>query len=252
MRILALDTSSDRVLLSLGSTDSDTPEAGLVSSEKNHGPGLLVHMQALFAGQAPDVDAVACGRGPGSFTGVRIALSFAKAFAWARRIPLVTFDVFELHFTLVPSDGELWVLEEARRGELYAAARRDGATSFGPAVITLEEVWRQAGPGARFLGSGARLHEAALGERYGAASVAGARLLPDAAALHRAATVAAAAGGPGSAVTAEPMYLRASDAEVNLAVGRIRSSWNRVVPGLPVPDRVVPGLEAPEPRKENP
>ncbi len=252
MRILALDTSSERVLLSLGTVDAAEPEAGLVSSEKSHGPGLLVHLQALFDGRAPDVDAVACGRGPGSFTGVRIALSFAKTFAWARRIPLVTFDVFDLHFTLQPSDGELWVLEDARRGELYVAARRDGAAAFGPAVITLDEVWRHASPGARFLGSGARLHEAALAERFGAASVAAAGLLPDAAALHRAASRAVIAGGPGNAVTAEPLYLRASDAEVNLAAGRIRSSWSRVVPGLPVPDRVVPGLEMPPIRKEEP
>ncbi len=232
MRVLALDTSSERILLSLGRVGDDLPEAGLVAVEKSHGPGLLGHLQALLEGQDPaSIDALACGRGPGSFTGVRIALSFAKTFAWARRIPLYTFDVFGLHFQLVRPEGAVWVLEDARRGELYVAARSDGAPVFGPAVSTLEGVLRAAPPGARFLGSGARLHEAALAAAFGDESVASVGLLPDAGALHRAALAQVAAGSPENPVTVEPLYLRASDAEVNLAAGRIRSSWSRVVAG---------------------
>lgn len=236
MRVLAVDTSSERILLSLGRTGDELPEAGLVAVEKSHGPGLLGHLQTLLEGKDPaSIDVLACGRGPGSFTGVRIALSFAKTFAWARRIPLVTFDVFGLHFALQPPAGSIWVLEDARRGELYVAARTDGTPSFGPAVSTLEGVLREARPGARFLGSGARLHEEALRAAFGEASVSAAGLLPDPGALHRTALAALAAGVPGNPVTAEPLYLRASDAEVNLAAGRIRSSWHRVVlgPGAP-------------------
>jgi len=36
-----------------------------------------------------DLEAVACGGGPGSFTSLRIAASIAKGIAWARRIPLL-------------------------------------------------------------------------------------------------------------------------------------------------------------------
>jgi len=230
-RILALDTSSDRVLLSLGTEGSEEPAAGLVSTEKSHGPGLLTHVERLFQGQEPGVYAIACGRGPGSFTGVRIGLSFAKTFAWVRKIPLYTFDVFDLYFTLAGEAGPVWVLEDARRGELYACAMTDGVIMRGPEVTTFERVLEIAPPQARFLGSGARLHAQALMDRFGASAVDGVEQLPDAGALHRTAVRIWRKTEPGNPVTAEPLYLRASDAEVNLASGKIRSSWSRVVPG---------------------
>lgn len=232
MRILALDTSSDRVLLSLGDDGASNPLSAVVSTEKSHGPGLLTHMETLFRGQdVQHVEAIVCGRGPGSFTGVRIGLSFAKTFSWVRKIPLYTFDVFDLYFTLVRESGPVWVLEDARRGELYACVRTDGVIVRGPEVTTLERVLETAPPQAQFLGSGARLHAGALRECFGEAAVAAVELLPDATMLHRTALRIRCATEPGNPVTAEPLYLRASDAEVNLASGRIRSSWSRVVPG---------------------
>ncbi len=232
MRILALDTSSERVLLSLGDDSRDEPVAAVVSTEKSHGPGLLSHVERLFAGQDPaSVDAIACGRGPGSFTGIRIGLSFAKTFAYVRRIPLYTFDLFDLYFTLAGNSGPVWVLEDARRGELYVAGRIDGADAREPGVTTLDGVLATAPVGVRFLGSGARLHEERLRERFGPGAVAGVHGLPDATTLHRAALHLVRDAQPCNPVTAEPLYLRASDAEVNLASGKIRSSWSRVVPG---------------------
>jgi tRNA threonylcarbamoyladenosine biosynthesis protein TsaB len=232
MRILALDTSTERVLLSLGDDSQPLPATFVISSEKNHGPGLLAHVEALFSGQDPGtVGAIACGRGPGSFTGVRIGLSFAKTFAWVRKIPLVVFDSFDLHFTLAGPAGPVWVLEDARRQELYVAGRVDGRPVCGPEVTTFERMLETAPEGTRFLGSGARLHQEALQARFGEASVAWAQRLPDAEALHCTALRILREAGPQNPVTAEPLYLRASDAEVNLAAGRIRSSWSRVVPG---------------------
>jgi tRNA threonylcarbamoyladenosine biosynthesis protein TsaB len=232
MRILALDTSSDRVLLSLGDEGDPVPVAAVVSTEKSHGPGLLAHLEGLFAGQdVRQVDALACGRGPGSFTGIRIGLSFSKTFAWVRKLPLYTFDVFDLYFTLSGGAGPVWVIEDARRGELYAAARVDGVPVGAPEVTTLGRVLETAQAGARFFGSGARLHAEPLRERFGEASVADAPLLPDATTLHRTALRLLQTAQPCNPITAEPLYLRASDAEVNLAAGRIRSSWSRVVPG---------------------
>ncbi|MBU1068231.1 tRNA (adenosine(37)-N6)-threonylcarbamoyltransferase complex dimerization subunit type 1 TsaB [Myxococcota bacterium] len=232
MRILALDTSSERLLLSLGDGGSDEPVAAVVSTEKNHGPGLLSHVEGLFAGQDPtQVDAIACGRGPGSFTGIRIGLSFAKTFAYVRRIPLYTFDLFDLYFTLAGPSGPVWVLEDARRGELYVAGRINGSNMRESGVTTLEGVLETAPAGVRFFGSGAKLHLEQLRGHFGEASVVDAERLPDATTLHRAALHLYFDAEPCNPVTAEPLYLRASDAEVNLASGKIRSSWSRVVPG---------------------
>ena len=61
---------------------------GEVSSyaERNHSIGLLPHIQDLLARlqlKPKDLQSVAVGQGPGSYTGVRIAVSVAKTFAWS-------------------------------------------------------------------------------------------------------------------------------------------------------------------------
>jgi tRNA threonylcarbamoyl adenosine modification protein YeaZ len=66
------------------------------------------------------VHALAVGIGPGSFTGVRLQLATARAFAQARGIPLYGISGLEtLAFQVLPWNGMILSCIDARRGELF-------------------------------------------------------------------------------------------------------------------------------------
>ena len=97
--------------------------------------GLLPRIAGALeqAGVAPrDLDLVACGRGPGSFTGLRIALATAKGYAFALGRPLVV--VSSTAALAVGTTGTTVVVLDAKRGEFFAQAfvgpgRGRGATA---------------------------------------------------------------------------------------------------------------------------
>lgn len=80
-----------------------------------------------LSGKLPaQVTAVACGRGPGLFTGLRVGISAAVMFALGREVPIfgaVSLDAVALNYLLQAkaSPQELLVTADARRGEIYWA-----------------------------------------------------------------------------------------------------------------------------------
>jgi tRNA threonylcarbamoyl adenosine modification protein YeaZ len=85
--------------------------------------------QALAAGVNPD--RVVVGMGPGPFTGLRVGISFARAFAAARNIEVV--GICSLDAIIVDQD-EYTVAIDARRKEIYWATYKSGNRIKGPAV----------------------------------------------------------------------------------------------------------------------
>lgn len=78
-----------------------------------------------------DLDAVACGTGPGNFTGVRISVAAARGLALALGIPALGVTRFEAE-----ADGKVLpclVALDARRGESYV--QRFGAGAMGPVLL---------------------------------------------------------------------------------------------------------------------
>ena len=68
------------------------------------------------------VDAVAVGKGPGSFTGLRIGVSAAKGLCFANDIPLISHNSLEtLAHTIKVADGYIIPMIDARRMEVYSA-----------------------------------------------------------------------------------------------------------------------------------
>jgi tRNA threonylcarbamoyl adenosine modification protein YeaZ len=126
---LAIDTSTSRTIV--GIIDGDT-----VLFEKfhdgatDHGRALseLVE-QALKVSQPPQQ--VVVGMGPGPFTGLRVGISFAHAFALARRIPVI--GICSLDAIAIDKD-DYTVAIDARRKEIYWARYKDGLRIEGPAV----------------------------------------------------------------------------------------------------------------------
>ena len=80
-----------------------------------------------------EIDAVVVGCGPGPFTGLRIGMATAAAFGHALGVPV--YGVCSLDAIGGQTTGEVLVVTDARRREIYWARYRDGVrTDNSPAI----------------------------------------------------------------------------------------------------------------------
>lgn len=121
--VLALDLSSPRGVLAVVCDGEVLHEAAFVS-ERSHNARLFAPLgealEALGSGPARLV----VGTGPGSYTGVRIAIAAAQAVALARGWP-----VFGLPSLVTAAAMPYRVLGDARRGQYYVAHVTNGAVT---------------------------------------------------------------------------------------------------------------------------
>ncbi len=126
MRLLAIDTATPRPSLALV---ADGSEPWTVELPQKGAEALAPAVSSLLAsgGVSPrDLDRIAVVSGPGSFTGLRSSLAFARGLARAAGallVPLPTFEVFS-RACPVPPDADL--LLDALRGEVHRRRRREG------------------------------------------------------------------------------------------------------------------------------
>ncbi len=126
-RILALETSTDYCSVSLG-VGEDIRSIGERAGQR-HSERLLPMVDELLQSanlEVADLDAIAFGAGPGSFTGLRIACGVAQGLAFALDAKCV--PVGSLEALAEASGGErVVVCTDARMGQVYHAAfERDG------------------------------------------------------------------------------------------------------------------------------
>lgn len=125
--MLAVDTSTSRGVLALGllGGSEDVIWAGSYVGGTGHAEMLLTQVDGALsaAGVARgEIAAVAVGVGPGSFSGVRVAVSFAKGLALTRELRLVAASSLRVMAAAVSGPETRVALLDARRGEVYAAA----------------------------------------------------------------------------------------------------------------------------------
>ncbi len=127
--VVGWDTCTARGALVVGSGGVVLSET-YFKTEKGHTGWLMPLVEMTFdrAGMAPDdIDYIAAGTGPGTFTGVKVGLATAKAVAMACGVPLVgasTLDILAAGAT--PGVDLVLSTVDARRGMLYAAVYRTG------------------------------------------------------------------------------------------------------------------------------
>lgn len=170
-----------------------------------------------------EVEGVAVSLGPGSFTGLRIGLSAAKAMAYAWGVPLVGVPTLAALAAQFPAPGvRVAAMMDAQKGNVYTAMyewREARPVEISPlAVSPLAEVVAQcAAIEGTVILTGDAAQKKLAGRRDLPANV---RLAPPDMILPRAAAVArlglqeVAAGRCGSVMDMAPLYIRRSEAEV--------------------------------------
>jgi tRNA threonylcarbamoyladenosine biosynthesis protein TsaB len=194
MLTLAFDTATEVA------TSALVDDGEVLGERFSRAQTLLEDVDALLrqGGAHPrDLDALAIGVGPGSFTGVRIGLAAAHGLALS--LDLLGAGVSTLAALAAGAPGALPVID-ARRREVFTLL--DGV----PAVLAPAELEIDAG--TTCIGDGARRYRALLEEK-------GAIVPPDGDERHlpRARFHAQLAGALGPVEEIEPLYLRVPDAE---------------------------------------
>lgn len=149
MLVLAVDTSTPFVTAGVcrlvsahdGGPRVETLGARVTEDARAHAELLTPHILDCLtaAGLGPgDLDAVVVGTGPGPFTGLRVGMATAAAFADALDRPVhgvCSLDGLAATARAAGADGDLVVVTDARRREAYHARySADGARVSGPAV----------------------------------------------------------------------------------------------------------------------
>ena len=121
MKILSIDTSSkictvciyedNNVLIELNNDD-----------ERTHSQKLMPMIQKAFESvnlTLNDINLIACAKGPGSFTGIRIGIATAKAFSDVKKIPVVGVTSLEGLAYNLGSSGLICSLIDAKNNNVY-------------------------------------------------------------------------------------------------------------------------------------
>jgi tRNA threonylcarbamoyladenosine biosynthesis protein TsaB len=213
MRILAVETSTEYCSVALWQDGRVTERCELVGQK--HSEVLMAMVDAVLkdAGvTVREIDGIAFGKGPGSFTGVRIACGVAQGLALGTRRDVV--GVCTL-LALAEASGHDKVIAaiDARMGELYLAAyeRRDGAwaAAIEPCLCHAGTLPAVEGEGWFGAGTGYGVSGDALRAYYGGKLLGvDAQVVPQAGAVVRLAAVEFAKGNAVDAALALPLYLR--------------------------------------------
>ena len=211
--ILAADTSSKRTTLALY-RDGEIIEMNSTTETPSAARFFVLLDALLETGRMSldDVDCLALGAGPGSFTGLRVSFTAFRTLAWARGLPLYPINsLLALAFPYRSVEASLIVRMAARRGHVYQYAVRAGGCIDELALLSYEEARTRAKalPVPQFLLGCAEEEEDELPRLVHA-------LGPDAANIALLALEARAAGEPPNLKDVLPLYLRPSDAEVAL------------------------------------
>ena len=218
MIVLGLDTATTATVAGVldrsGTVTEvrDDPEPGLRPAHANR---LLAAAEEALARAGlgwDEVERIAVGVGPGSFTGLRIGIATARALAQARALPLVAVSSLEALARGAGDAGLVLAVLDARRGEAFAAAWRGGTLVLPAAALAPDALAERV---AALQGTAQAVGDGAVRFR-GPLEAAGALVPPDEDGAHRLRAEhvcrLGATGNPTDRDALLPDYLREPDA----------------------------------------
>lgn len=215
MKILAIDTATERCSAAL-LVDGHTLERSQ-ETPRGHADLILPMVDSVLQESGlrlQDLDGLAYGRGPGAFTGVRIAVSVAQGLALGAR--LLTVGISDLAAVArqvadqsTSPDQSILICMDARMGEVYWARFR--RTDAGAMALESEEKVSPpdavvAGDSTIFAGTGFKAYPQLATARHGV--VIHDSVLPRAREIAALAGIELRAGRGQPAASAAPVYLR--------------------------------------------
>lgn len=128
MKVLAFDTSSKA--LSVAILDGENLLADVtINIKKNHSINLMPAIDFLMKAvdlEPADLDRIAVAQGPGSYTGLRVAVATAKTLAYTLNIELVGVSSLYALAAAADFDGLVVPVMDARRNNVYAGFYKNG------------------------------------------------------------------------------------------------------------------------------
>ena len=166
--ILAIDTTGTTCSVAILQADKVIHEHTL-SNGFTHSVNLLPMIDQIFKKTGITIDQIekiAVSVGPGSFTGVRIGVSTAKALAHVHCIPVIPVSTLDaLAYNVKGALSQLIIpIMDARRGQVYTAIYHDGVKGddLTLAMPSLIEKAKAYGKSCLFLGDGVFVHQEAI------------------------------------------------------------------------------------------
>ena len=146
-KILAIDTSGEACSVAL--LGDGIEQVDIVNSQRDHTQRLLPMIDMMLSStdvSLAQIDAIAFGRGPGSFTGLRIAAGIVQGLAFAARLPVVPVSsLAALAHSWYREHGQDYRIAtafDARMGEVYFACYDVTATAcklFSGEIVSAPE-----------------------------------------------------------------------------------------------------------------
>jgi tRNA threonylcarbamoyladenosine biosynthesis protein TsaB len=222
--ILALDTATLVSSVALATADRLVAELTL-QTKKTHSELLMTHIAQIIEMSGTtkeDLTAIAVSIGPGSFTGLRIGLSTAKALAYALQIPVIGVPTLAALAYACPFPGAMLApMMDAQKGNIYEAlfSWQDGdlreirparIVALAPALAELAGMERPVVA----LGEGAVMYSEQIAKQAGSLVTAPPHIV-----MPRAGSVAMLGqkllqdGVQHNVMSLEPLYIRRAEAE---------------------------------------
>jgi tRNA threonylcarbamoyladenosine biosynthesis protein TsaB len=240
LKLLAFDTSTETLSVAVSPGEGAAVLESAGAAGANASAALIPAIERLLA-QAGlalgELDAIAFGRGPGSFTGLRTACAVAQGLGFGAGVPVLPIDtllaVAEEAYAQTGTTRVVAMLD-ARMGEVYFAGYEREADRWTtrqlPALARPDAI--VVPPGWTIAGNVLELHAQQLPPGHAMTAA-----LPTARALLRLAPTALAASGTHAAADALPLYIRDKVAQTTeeRAVDRARKDEMRHGPPVAEP-----------------
>lgn len=169
MKVLAIDTSTVVAAVALMDDEKLMGEYSL-NNKKTHSQKLMVMIKEIFNDleiKPSDIDVFAASTGPGSFTGLRIGVTTAKAMAYATSKPVISVPTLDaLAYNVVTSSFIICPILDARNNQVFTALyqpkdnRLERITDYlGIPVAQLVQLIKEKNKTVVFTGDAIDLHK---------------------------------------------------------------------------------------------